>query len=371
MQRLQRTGVDVTFTYDHSGIRTGKRVNRNGAITEHSFYTQNGTIVGETRRHPNGNIDRLEFIYDEAGRPLQLIFNGRIYNYVLNLQGDVQQIRRATDGVVVATYLYNAWGQLLSSTGSMAESNPLRYRGYFWCSAAEMYYLQSRFYDPVVGRFLNWDGLVSTGQGFLGFNMFTYCNNNPVMHIDPSGYIMAGWSPNMTQAQIAQQNAAVAVWVVQQLGTPSPNVRVTCHAVRVEQMRVHGFHYNVHGVRITPQVHSQVGYFNVDLIRREGSVLGSWGPAITVALYGIMKQPALVASTIIDSNYTAHGFTVIGFANAAIDFGIGLGVGAGVRRVAREVPQLAGIGPLARSIIEEAIGGGLGQVRDWVANIWR
>jgi len=166
----------------------------------------------------HSTIDRLELVYDEAGRPLQLIFNGRIYNYVLNLQGDVQQIRRATDGVVVATYLYNAWGQLLQSTGSMAESNPLRYRGYFYDVATGLYYLQSRFYDPVIGRFLNWDGLVSTGQGFLGFNMFAYCLNNPVMRIDPSGYVsMSGWQPNMTQAQINRQAAAANAEAIRQL----------------------------------------------------------------------------------------------------------------------------------------------------------
>ncbi|MCL2843659.1 MAG: hypothetical protein FWE28_09450, partial [Oscillospiraceae bacterium] len=241
LQRLQRTGVDVTFTYDHSGIRTGKRVNRNGAITEHTFYTQNGTIVGETRRHPNGNIDRLEFVYDEAGRPLQLIFNGRIYNYVLNLQGDVQQIRRSTDGVVVATYLYNAWGQLLQSTGSMAESNPLRYRGYFYDVATGLYYLNSRYYDPVIGRFLNWDGFVSTGQSFLGLNMFAYCLNNPVNMIDPTGYVgfstsgvqcwhslnhfalMTGGSGNTTGWAGSPQQVTATTQVVQQLQRTANN----------------------------------------------------------------------------------------------------------------------------------------------------
>ena len=49
------------------------------------------------------------------------------------------------------------------------------------------YYLRSRYYDPSVGRFLNADGLVSTGIGFDGNNMFAYCNNNPVMFVDPNG----------------------------------------------------------------------------------------------------------------------------------------------------------------------------------------
>jgi len=189
LQRVQRSGLDATFTYDHEGIRTGKRVNRNGVVTDHTFYTQNGRIVGEVRRNASGAItDRLEFIYDEAGRPVQLIHNNVVYNYVLNLQGDVQQIRRANDGVVVATYLYNAWGDLIASSGTMAEINPLRYRGYYQCLSSGFYYLQSRYYDPVVGRFLNADSFLSTGQGFLGHNAFAYCLNNPVNLVDPSGH---------------------------------------------------------------------------------------------------------------------------------------------------------------------------------------
>ena len=107
---------------------------------------------------------------------------------MLNLQGDVHQIRRASDGIIVAVYDYNAWGEVLFSSGWMAQHNPLRYRGKYFDNSTGLYYLQSRFYDPVVGRFVNADGYVSTGQGILGFNMFTYCLNNPVNLSDPTGY---------------------------------------------------------------------------------------------------------------------------------------------------------------------------------------
>ena len=50
-----------------------------------------------------------------------------------------------------------------------------------------LYYLESRYYDPVTGRFVNADGYVSTGTGLMGHNMFAYCNNNPVMYVDPTG----------------------------------------------------------------------------------------------------------------------------------------------------------------------------------------
>ena len=120
-----------------------------------------------------------------------MIFNGVVHNYVLNLQGDVQQIRRASDGVVVATYLYNAWGELIASSGTMAEANPLRYRGYFFCQGSGFYYLQSRYYDPVIGRFINADAteiIFDSRQNQLRYNLFAYCDNNPVNFIDPGGF---------------------------------------------------------------------------------------------------------------------------------------------------------------------------------------
>jgi len=65
--------------------------------------------------------------------------------------------------------------------------NPLRYRGYVYDDVTQLYYLQSRYYDPEIGRFISADALVSTGQGLLGYNMFAYCGNNPIMRTDPTG----------------------------------------------------------------------------------------------------------------------------------------------------------------------------------------
>ena len=91
-------------------------------------------------------------------------------------------------------YIYDAWGNFTESVntsdpGDLAALalNPFRYRGYVYDFETGFYYLQSRYYDPETGRFINADGYVSTGQGFVGNNMFAYCGNDPGDMYDPDG----------------------------------------------------------------------------------------------------------------------------------------------------------------------------------------
>ena len=92
---------------------------------------------------------------------------------------------------MVTTYLYDAWGNHLNTTGSLSATvgryNPLRYRGYVYDRETKLYYLQSRYYNPEIGRFINADGYVSTGTGINGYNMFAYCNDNPIILVDLTG----------------------------------------------------------------------------------------------------------------------------------------------------------------------------------------
>ena len=143
------------------------------------------------------NTEVFYFTYDPQGHPATVKWNNHVYYYITNLQGDVIAI--LDQGTVVVEYKYDAWGKLLSITGSEAQVigrlNPLRYRGYVYDQETQLYYLQSRYYNPEWGRFLNADALVSTG-GLLGNNMFAYCGNNPVTRYDPTGreYFLACYS---------------------------------------------------------------------------------------------------------------------------------------------------------------------------------
>ena len=112
--------------------------------------------------------------------------NGTTYYYVTNLQGDVMGLVD-TSGNSVASYTYDPYGKVLTATGTLAEKNPLRYRGYYYDSESGLYYLQSRYYDPATRRFVNADSYAGTGQGLIGYNMYAYCNNNAVNYKDSLG----------------------------------------------------------------------------------------------------------------------------------------------------------------------------------------
>ena len=164
----------------------------------HEYLTLNGKVARETIRTNNTLTAVLDFIYDESGKPFALKYstNGtsfQTYYYVLNLQGDVVKLIHYIPGFEyesVAAYEYDAWGNIVSSSGRLAEINPLRYRGYYYDNETGFYYLQSRYYDPANRRFINADVYASTGQGFVGTNMFAYCNNKPIINSDPSGHAL-------------------------------------------------------------------------------------------------------------------------------------------------------------------------------------
>ena len=108
-----------------------------------------------------------------------------------NLQGDIVAVYNSA-GTKILSYKYDAWGNFTGTTHATdsiggAAKNPFRYRGYYYDSDLGFYVTGTRYYDPAIGRFINADSYVSTGQGLLGYNMYAYCKNNPVNYVDYSG----------------------------------------------------------------------------------------------------------------------------------------------------------------------------------------
>ena len=179
--------MGVSYTYSSDGTRLTKTVN--GVKTS---YTWDGAqLVSQTTT----GGDTLYFLYHGSSR-VGLEYKGNTYYYIYNLQGDVVGLVNSS-GTSVVSYTYDAWGNPESISGSMASTlgaaNPFRYRGYYYDTESGLYYLMSRYYDPVVGRFLNRDGELNLNSNITLLNLFAYCVNNPIILSDPLGNCPPGF----------------------------------------------------------------------------------------------------------------------------------------------------------------------------------
>ena len=172
----------MTYTYNSDGIRTRKKV---GSVTT------NYTLEGDKVVYETNGTDKLWYYYDASGMPVSFELNGTSYHYVKNLQGDIIAIVNDS-GAKVVEYKYDSWGKLISTTGSLASTvgikNPYRYRGYRYDTETGLYYLQSRYYDPQIGRFINADDIISDAGKTNGYCLFVYCLNNPITYVDDAGH---------------------------------------------------------------------------------------------------------------------------------------------------------------------------------------
>ncbi len=192
--------TSFAYTYNADGLRTKKIVGN----TVYDYYWF-GTQLAMMTITSGTSVTTLKFYYDDNGLPLMLEYNGTRYFYITNLQGDVLGL--ADESGMGAYYNYDAWGNILQMDAATTSyynamtANPLRYRGYIYDTETGFYYLQSRYYDPAVCRFINEDSYISTGTGLLGYNMFSYCNNNPVLNIDSTGKnaeaVLKAWTLGM------------------------------------------------------------------------------------------------------------------------------------------------------------------------------
>ena len=161
--------VTSTYTYNSDGTRTAKNVG--GAW---SYYKLDGDRI-MTMISPFGSD--MHFDYDESGNVYSVNYNNADYYYIRNGQNDITGIIDSS-GATVVSYVYDTWGNLISVSGSMAETlgkaNPFRYRGYFFDEESGLYYCQSRYYDPVTSRFLNADGYVNADGSMTGLNMYAH-----------------------------------------------------------------------------------------------------------------------------------------------------------------------------------------------------
>ena len=182
LKKINTSDSSIQMSYDSNGMRTQKSVD---GVKTNYYYDSSNNLFALTQ----GN-DTLFFYYDNSGEVMSVSCNGTMYFYIKDLQGDITEIVDK-DGKAVAEYAYDAWGNMLTeNNGTLAvgKLNPFRYRSYVYDEETGLYYLQSRYYDPLTGRFLNADVYCDTESGTpLSTNMFAYCENNAINNVDYSG----------------------------------------------------------------------------------------------------------------------------------------------------------------------------------------
>ena len=223
-QLKQMTAADGSYTqydYDANGLRTQKRQYKADGTTDYTvdYVWSDGKIAVQSLTYPltmtiQGNtvtrdikIDS-KFIYcDDDTTPSAIMLENDEYLLVRNLQGDVVAVVNAANGETVVEFSYDPWGNVTRKYSEtytdgateeelklldlvMSALCPVTYRGYNYDFTTGLYYLQSRYYNPEWGRFLNTDDtaiMLTKIDDAFSANMYLYCNNNPVNKVDYDG----------------------------------------------------------------------------------------------------------------------------------------------------------------------------------------
>ena len=208
----------ISYKYDVDGMRYRKVVKENDSVkATYDYVYSDGELILLTYT-ANGVANTARFVYDSFGEPRGFILNNSAtYLYLKNGQGDITGIVDES-GEILVRYEYDAWGSVEfivpfgvdpSLTTILATVSPFTYRGYCYDYDIGMYYLQSRYYDPEICRFINADStdyLGATGT-VLSYNLFAYCENDGVNRVDPKGTI-----PAKLLAALAVAGASVALY---------------------------------------------------------------------------------------------------------------------------------------------------------------
>ena len=166
---IHSDGQNQENLYDAEGLRCG--VKENGKLSRFAYHQ--GELLYE-------RSDEREVSYHLGGGIEAARMGSELYYYHQDEQLSTALVTDNT-GRVKNYYRYDAFGGMLA--GEEGVSNRIRYTGQQYDEISEQYYLRARYYNPVVGRFLQED--VYEGDGL---NLYAYCGNNPVRYYDPSGY---------------------------------------------------------------------------------------------------------------------------------------------------------------------------------------
>ena len=185
------SGSQYTYAYNADGMRTRKTLSTNVYT---SYVVEGDKLISEHRKTDSAEID-LDYIY-AGDEMIGFIYKTYVIFFIKNAQGDIIGLKDNSNNIR-AKYVYDAWGnhKVYNASGVEQTSstfvgniNPIRYRGYYYDTESDMYYCKSRYYKPQINRWINMDDISYLDKKTInGFNLYAYCNNNPVNMADMFG----------------------------------------------------------------------------------------------------------------------------------------------------------------------------------------
>lgn len=192
LNSYSNSDLSVSYKYNDAGIRVEKTVNN---IT-YKYYLE-GKYINYVQIAENV----LYFIRDINNKLIGFKYNADVYYYIKNAQDDIIGIKDSNLNTI-ALYEYDSFGKILSikdvngnqiiSDTHVAHINPFRFRSYYYDNETGFYYLNSRYYNPTWGRFINLDGIVGANMDILSLNLYSYCSNNFINYSDVAGKSILG-----------------------------------------------------------------------------------------------------------------------------------------------------------------------------------
>ena len=322
-------GSTTSYKYNADGIRTQKTVN--GVTTD--YFLEGSTIVAQK----TGN-DVIWYYFDGDGTRDAIEYGGKVYYYMYNPQGDVIGLFDDYLNVVVE-YTYDSWGKV-KTTGTLKDTlgkaNPFRYRGYYYDEESGMYYLNSRYYHPEIGRFINADSVISGDTSSVqGYNLFAYCFNNPVNMSDGNG----NW-PKWTRGKFAE-NVSRAVSNVLAfarellVNTFTDNAATTLSQYAKKYLHIvmpsAFMNQGLAAVRVTGEVNSLSGIPSVSAQIVRNTAKNGIPIATTIIDFGIQIANG---ENVLNAGVKSISHTAIGIGSAKIGMGIGTFIGGPLGTVA-------------------------------------
>lgn len=180
VETITAEGINIVNIYDGEGKRVAKASNGN---IKRYFYDGEKVVLelnesgAETAQNVYGTNQNFRYA------------SAKLAYYLFNGHADVTMLIDSS-GNKLASYYYDAFGNLTDTTETI--DNPYRYAGYQYDIETGTYYIMARMYDPRTGRFMQEDSYRGSIKDPLSLNIYTYCNNEPLMHQDPTGHFLDG-----------------------------------------------------------------------------------------------------------------------------------------------------------------------------------